>query len=85
VFAAQPSRPGGWLGLWHGDVHDNYFHPLITRFEGLPRVFSDHGFHAKEGDPSNLKVCKPFDHNERMIGETVISTNIPVYLALSIY
>ena len=36
-------------------------------------VFSDHGFHSKEGDPTNLKVCEPFDHNERMIVETVLS------------
>lgn len=55
------------------NVHDTTFHPLIARFEERTVVFSDHGFHAKEGNPSNLKVCEPFHHNERMIVETVLS------------
>jgi hypothetical protein len=55
------------------NVHDTTFHPLIQRFEDRTIVFSDHGFHAKAGDPVNLKVCEPFDHNERMIIETVLS------------
>ena len=55
------------------NVHDTTFHPLIQRFEERTVVFSDFGFHAKEGDPSNLKVCEPFSHNERMIVETVLS------------
>jgi hypothetical protein len=55
------------------NVHDTTFHPLIQRFEERTVVFSDHGFHSKTGDPANLKVCDPFDHNERMIVETVLS------------
>jgi hypothetical protein len=55
------------------NVHDTTFHPLIRRFEERTVVFSDFGFHAKEGDPTNLKVCEPFHHNERMIVETVLS------------
>ena len=55
------------------NVHDTTFHPLILRFDGRTVVFSDHGFHAKGGDPANLKVCEPFNHNERMMVETVLS------------
>lgn len=55
------------------NVHDTYFHPLIAQFEEQTVIFSDHGFHAKEGDPANLKVCDPFTNNERMIVETVLS------------
>ncbi len=55
------------------NVHDTTFHPLIQRYEDRTVVFSDHGFHAKEGDPTNLKVCVPYEHNERMIVETVLS------------
>jgi hypothetical protein len=60
------------------NVHDTTFHPLIQRYEDCTVIFSDHGFHAKEGDPTNLKVCEPYQHNERMIVETVLSmqTNI---------
>jgi len=36
-------------------------------------IFSDLGFHAKEGDHPNLKVCEPHTHNERMIIETSLS------------
>jgi hypothetical protein len=55
------------------NVHDSYFQPLITQFAERTVIFSDHGFHVKEGDPANLKVCEPFHHNERMIVETVLS------------
>jgi len=66
----------GQVVAWDCDtanVHDTTFHPLIRRFEDRTVVFSDFGFHAKEGDPTNLKVCEPFHHNERMIVETVLS------------
>lgn len=55
------------------NVHDSFFHPMIARFEGKTVIFSDHGFHSKDGDLANLKVCEPFHHNERMIIETVLS------------
>ncbi len=55
------------------NVHDTTFQPLIQRYEGRTAIFSDQGFHAKEGDPTNLKVCRPYTHNERMIVETVLS------------
>lgn len=55
------------------NVHDTVFHPLIQRWDKQTVVFSDHGFHAKDGDPANLKVCQPFELNERMLVETVLS------------
>ncbi len=55
------------------NVHDTTFQPLIRRYEDRTVIFSDFGFHAKEGDPTNLKVCIPYQHNERMIVETVLS------------
>ncbi len=55
------------------NVHDTTFQPLIRRYEDHTVIFSDFGFHAKEGDPTNLKVCIPYQHNERMIVETVLS------------
>jgi hypothetical protein len=55
------------------NVHDTHFQPLIRQYEDQTVVFSDFGFHAQEGDPSNLKVCQPFTHNERMLVETALS------------
>jgi hypothetical protein len=55
------------------NVHDSQFHPLIARYEEQTVVFADHGFYALDGNPSNLKVCERYTHNERMIIETVLS------------
>ena len=35
--------------------------------------YSDTGFHAAEGDPSNLKVCPRGEWQDRMLVETVLS------------
>ena len=61
------------------NVHDNYFRPFIEHFEDRTVIFSDMGFHSKEGDPSNLKVCKPYTHNERMLIETALSLLTTIY------
>jgi len=67
------------LGLvvgWDCDtanVHDTRFQHLIQRFEDQMVVLGDTGFHAREGDPSNLKLCKRGEWNERMMVETVLS------------
>jgi len=67
------------LGLvtgWDCDtanVHDTRFQHLIQRFEDQMIVLSDMGFHAAEGDPSNLKLCERGEWNERMKVETVFS------------
>ena len=54
------------------NVHDSEFHDLVERqTETLQLV--DSGFHAREGDPKNMKVCKRGERNERMLVETVFS------------
>ena len=49
------------------------FHPLIDAFDEVMLVLPDHGFHAKTGDPANMKVCQRGEWNVRMIIETVLS------------
>ena len=67
------------LGLvtdWDCDtanVHDSRFNHLIERFSGRMVILSDMGFHSAEGDPSNLKLCRRGEWNERMKVETVFS------------
>ncbi len=36
-------------------------------------VLSDTGFHAAEGDPSNLKLCRRGEWQDRLLVETVLS------------
>lgn len=55
------------------NVADQTFHPLITAVEDRMIVLSDTGFHAKNGDPSNLKLCPKGHWNDRMLIETVLS------------
>ncbi len=77
---------GGKLGLlvnqfglivgWACDtanVHDATFHPLVEEVQGEMMVLADHGFHAQEGDPPNLKLCARGEWNVRMLIETVLS------------
>jgi hypothetical protein len=52
---------------------DSAFHPLIEAFEHERIVLSDTAFHAKEGDPPNLKLCVRNRWNTRMLVETVLS------------
>ena len=60
------------------NVYDATFHPLIERFEESMVILGDSGFHSASGDPSNLKICKRGEWNERMKVETVLSmlTNV---------
>lgn len=46
---------------------------MIDRFHDQMIILTDQGFHAKEGDPDNLLVCKRGKWNERMTIETVFS------------
>jgi len=55
------------------NVHDKTFQPLIKQFEEDMIVLADTGFHAKVGDPKNLKVCQRGTWNVRMVIETVLS------------
>lgn len=66
----------GFVVAWECDtanVPDKTFHPLIAAVEDRMIVLSDTGFHAKEGDPSNLKLCPKGCWNDRMVIETVLS------------
>lgn len=55
------------------NVHDSAFQPLIAQFQDEMVVLGDCGFHAKEGDPPNLKICQRGQWNVRMVIETVLS------------
>jgi hypothetical protein len=52
---------------------DTAFHALIETFADEMIVLSDSAFHAKEGDPANLKICDRGLWNTRMLVETVLS------------
>jgi hypothetical protein len=55
------------------NVADNTFQWLIRQFEEQMIVLSDTGFHATEGDPSNLKLCQRGEWQDRLLVETVLS------------
>jgi len=55
------------------NVHDTCFRPLVDEFDGKTVLFGDFGFHSRDGDPSNLKICERGEQNGRMIIETVLS------------
>ena len=60
-----------------GEVPDNAFHALINEFQDEMVIFTDTGFHAKAGDPPNMKPgtlwVKRGTWNGRMVVETVLS------------
>src|SRR5262249_43384947 len=60
------------------NVADNTFQWLIRQFEEQMIVLSDTGFHATEGDPTNLKRCQRGHVEDRMLAETVLSWLTPV-------
>ncbi len=55
------------------NVHDAAFQPLVAEFQDEMVVLTDTQFHAKAGDPPNLKPCKRGTWNVRMVVETVLS------------
>jgi len=66
----------GLITGWDCDtanVYDTVFHHLITQVQDQMFVLADTGFHAKTGNPLNLKICKRGELNVRMIIETVLS------------
>jgi hypothetical protein len=66
----------GLVVAWDCDtvnVYDATFHPLIEQFDEKMIVLTDTGFHAKEGDPPNMKICTRGTWNVRMVLETVLS------------
>jgi len=62
----------GWMGL-PANAHDTWFHPLIQHFQERMVILADTGFHARAGDPLNLKLCRRGTWNDRMLIETVFS------------
>jgi hypothetical protein len=55
------------------NVSDTEFRPLVAQFANSMVVLTDSAFHGKQGDPSNMKVCRRGTWNTRMIMETVWS------------
>ena len=55
------------------NVYDATFQPLIAQFQEEMIVLADSNFHARAGDPSNLKICPRGTWNVRMLIETVLS------------
>jgi hypothetical protein len=51
----------------------NTFQGLMQQVDGRMIVLSDTGFHAAEGDPSNLKLCQRGEWQDRRLVETVLS------------
>jgi hypothetical protein len=66
----------GLITDWDCDtanVSDQTFQPLIEQYQEIMIVLVDHGFHAKVGDPPNMKICDRGTWNTRMLIETVLS------------
>ncbi|MBF0289100.1 MAG: hypothetical protein HQM14_14880 [SAR324 cluster bacterium] len=55
------------------NVHDNTFQYMIEPYIDKMILSGDSGFHSKNGDPENLKICKKGEWNDRMLVETVLS------------
>jgi hypothetical protein len=55
------------------NVYDAHFHPLIAQFVGRMIILTDTGFHAKTGDPANMKLCQHGPWRVRRLVETVLS------------
>jgi hypothetical protein len=49
------------------------FQHLAQRFQDQMVIGVDMPFHAKAGDPVNLKLCRRGEWNQRMMVETVLS------------
>ncbi|HVF09399.1 MAG TPA: hypothetical protein VNA16_01275 [Abditibacteriaceae bacterium] len=66
----------GLITDWDADtanVSDQVFQALIAQYQEQMIVFTDTGFHAKEGDPAHMKVCPRGTWNDRMRIEGVFS------------
>jgi hypothetical protein len=55
------------------NVSDVHFCGMVGRFDQRMIVLTDAGFHGADGDPPNMKVCRPKTWNVRMVVETVLS------------
>ncbi len=73
LLRAQPEGIDIRMGRLHREPHDATFHPLIERLLDESVVLIDSGFHSRDGDPVNMKICKRGTWNVRMVVETVLS------------
>ncbi len=55
------------------NVPDETFQGLIRQCEERMIILSDTAFHDAEGDPTNLKLCRRGEWNDRILVETVLS------------
>ena len=55
------------------NLPDQAFHEVIADWDGEMLVLGDSGFHAADGDPANLIICKKGERNVRMVIETFFS------------
>jgi len=55
------------------NVHDSAFQPIIAQYEEQTVVPADQLFSLKEGNPSNLLICKRGVWNVRMLIEMLLS------------
>ena len=65
-----------WRSLWKcatANVPDNTFQGLIRQCEERMISLSDMGFHAAEGDPANLTLCRRGEWEDRIRVETILS------------
>jgi len=53
------------------NTHDQHFRGMIESKKMI--VLSDRGFHGKNGDPPNLKVCKKGEWSQRFLIESAFS------------
>jgi hypothetical protein len=66
----------GMVVAWRSataNVSDNEFSDLLKEYEDQMIIFADSGFHNKEGDPKNVKICERGSWNVRMVVESVFS------------
>ena len=55
------------------NVPDQTFPWPIRQFDGRMIILNDTAFHAAEGDPGNLRLCRRGEWNDRTLVETVLS------------
>jgi hypothetical protein len=72
----------GFICAWDcatANVYDTHLHPLLAQFQDQMSVLTETCFHAKSGDPANMKVCPRGTWNTRMVVETVLSMLTTVF------
>jgi len=65
--------------------YEAHFQPLMAQFDQRMIVLTDTGFHAKTGNPANMKICARGTWNVRMLVETVLSRLTTVFHGMKRY